>query len=59
VTNPVQVRGEILDVRRAGQYYVVSMTAPGIPERTRAGHFLTIGIGGEESGLLLRRAFAI
>jgi dihydroorotate dehydrogenase electron transfer subunit len=59
VTTPVQVRGEILDVRRAGQYYVISMTAPGIPERTRAGHFLTIGIGGEESGLLLRRAFAI
>jgi dihydroorotate dehydrogenase electron transfer subunit len=59
VTTPVQVRGEILDVRRAGQYFVVSMTAPGIPERTRAGHFLTVGIGGEESGLLLRRAFAI
>jgi dihydroorotate dehydrogenase electron transfer subunit len=59
MTTPVQVRGEILDVRRAGQYYVLSMTAPGIPERTRPGHFLTIGIGGEESGLLLRRAFAI
>jgi dihydroorotate dehydrogenase electron transfer subunit len=59
MTTPVQVRGEILDVRRAGQYYVLSMTAPGIPERTRPGHFLTIGIGGQESGLLLRRAFAI
>lgn len=59
MSTPVQVRGEILDVRRAGQYFVISMTAPGIPERTRAGQFLTVGIGGEESGLLLRRAFAI
>jgi dihydroorotate dehydrogenase electron transfer subunit len=59
MSTPVQVRGEILDVRRAGRYFVLSMTAPGIPDRTKPGHFLTIGIGGEESGLLLRRAFAI
>ena len=56
---PVQVRGEVLDVRRAGVYYVLSITAPGIPEQFRPGHFVTIGIGGEESGLILRRAFAI
>lgn len=56
---PVQVRGEVLDVRRAGVYYVLSVTAPGIPEQYRPGHFVTIGIGGEESGLILRRAFAI
>jgi len=56
---PVQVRGEVLDVRRAGGYYVLSITAPGIPEQFRPGHFVTIGIGGEESGLILRRAFAI
>lgn len=56
---PVQVRGEVLDVRRAGAYYVLSITAPGIPEQFRPGHFVTIGIGGEESGLILRRAFAI
>ena len=56
---PVQVRGEVLDVRRAGGYYVLSITAPGIPEQYRPGHFVTIGIGGEESGLILRRAFAI
>ena len=56
---PVQVRGEVLDVRRAGAYDVLSITAPGIPEQYRPGHFVTIGIGGEESGLILRRAFAI
>ncbi|PHX60325.1 MAG: dihydroorotate dehydrogenase electron transfer subunit [Actinobacteria bacterium] len=56
---PLQVRGEVLDVRRAGSYYVLSITALGIPEQYRPGHFVTIGIGGEESGLILRRAFAI
>jgi len=56
---PVQIRGEVLDVKRSGSYFVVSLTAPGIPERTKPGHFLNIGIGGMESGLLLRRSFAI
>jgi len=49
----------VLDVRRAGLYTVLSLTAPGLAERTKPGHFLNIGIGGEESGLLLRRSFAI
>lgn len=54
-----QITSEVLDVRRVGSYFLVSATAPGLPERTRPGHFLTVGIGGEESGLILRRAFAI
>jgi len=56
---PIQVKGEVLDVRRSGSYHVLSITAPGITELTRPGHFVTIGIGGEESALLLRRSFAI
>jgi dihydroorotate dehydrogenase electron transfer subunit len=59
VSNPVQIRGEVLDVKRAGSYFVISLTAPGIPEITRPGHFLNIGIGGEETSMLLRRSFAI
>ena len=55
----VQVKAQILDVRRAGSYYVMSLTAPGISENARPGHFVTLGIGGEESSMLLRRAFAI
>jgi len=42
-----------------GAYSVLSITAPGLPERTRPGHFVTVGIGGEESSMVLRRAFAI
>jgi dihydroorotate dehydrogenase electron transfer subunit len=59
MSRPVQVRGEVLDVRRAGRYHVISMTAPGIPEQAKPGHFLTLSIDGEASALLLRRAFAI
>ena len=56
---PIQITGEVLDVKRAGSYHVLSVTAPGLPERTKPGHFVNIGIGGEESGLILRRSFAI
>jgi len=56
---PVQVKGEILDVKRAGAYYVITLTAGAIPGQARPGHFVAVGIGGGESALLLRRAFAI
>lgn len=56
---PVQVKGEVLDIRRVGSYQVLSLTAPGISDIARPGHFVTLGIGGEESSMLLRRAFAI
>ena len=56
---PVQVKGEVLDIRRVGGYHVLSLTAPGISDISRPGHFVTLGIGGEESSMVLRRAFAI
>lgn len=59
MSNPLQIRGEVLDVKRAGSYFVISLTAPGIPEITRPGHFLNIAIGGDETSMLLRRSFAI
>jgi dihydroorotate dehydrogenase electron transfer subunit len=51
--------GEVLDVQRTGKYFVLSVTAPGIAERTQPGQFITVGIGGEESSMILRRSFAI
>lgn len=56
---PVQVKGEVLDNRRVGGYHVLSLTAPGIADIARPGHFVTLGIGGEGSSMMLRRAFAI
>ena len=56
---PVQVRGEVLALRKSGQYHVLTLTAPGIPELTRPGHFVALAVGGDNSGMLLRRAFSI
>jgi dihydroorotate dehydrogenase electron transfer subunit len=56
---PVQVRGEVLSIRRIGAYHVLTMLAPGIAEHTRPGHFVALGVGGEDSSMLLRRAFSI
>lgn len=54
-----QVMGEILDINRSGAYYIISITAPGISEIAQPGQFVTIGMGGEETSMILRRSFAI
>ncbi len=56
---PVQVRGEVLSLRRVGAYHAMTILAPGIAEHTRPGHFVALAVGGPDSGLLLRRAFSI
>lgn len=56
---PIQVTGEILDVNRSGSYYVISVTSPGISEIAEPGQFVTVGMGGDETSMVLRRAFAI
>jgi dihydroorotate dehydrogenase electron transfer subunit len=56
---PLQVSAQVLSLRRIGAYHALSVVAPGIPELTRPGHFLAVQVGGPESSLLLRRAFAI
>jgi dihydroorotate dehydrogenase electron transfer subunit len=38
---------------------VLTLTAGGIPELTRPGHFVALAVGGAESSMLLRRAFSI
>jgi dihydroorotate dehydrogenase electron transfer subunit len=56
---PVQVRGEVLSMRRVGAYHHATLVSPGIAERTRPGHFVALAVGGPESALSLRRAFSI
>lgn len=56
---PLQVGGEVLSLKRVGAYHALTVVAPGIPELTRPGHFLAVQVGGPESSMLLRRAFAI
>jgi dihydroorotate dehydrogenase electron transfer subunit len=56
---PVQVQGEVLSMRRVGAYNAMTIVAPGIAERSKPGHFVALQVGGAESSMLLRRAFAI
>jgi len=55
----IQVSGEVLSNRKVGDYHVLTLVAPGIAESARPGHFVTLGVGGEDTALLLRRAFSI
>jgi dihydroorotate dehydrogenase electron transfer subunit len=59
VTGPVHVRGEVLSVRSVGAYTSMSVVAAGIADRFRPGQFVAVGVGGDSSALLLRRAFSI
>jgi dihydroorotate dehydrogenase electron transfer subunit len=56
---PVQVRGEVLSNRRAGEYHQLTVVAPGVAEQVRPGHFVALAVGGETSAHLLRRAFSV
>jgi dihydroorotate dehydrogenase electron transfer subunit len=57
--SPVQVQGEVLSNRRIGAYYEMTVVAPGISEGARPGHFVAIAVGGPDTSMILRRAFAI
>lgn len=54
---PVQEQAEIFSVKRVGEYTEFTVVAPGIASGFKPGHFVAVGIG--DSGLILRRAFAI
>jgi dihydroorotate dehydrogenase electron transfer subunit len=56
---PVQVQGEVLSVKRVGAYRAMTVLAPGVPELYRPGHFIALQVGGPDSSMLLRRAFAV
>jgi dihydroorotate dehydrogenase electron transfer subunit len=58
-TSPLQVNGEILAVRRAGDYFVIVFAAPGVAQRTKPGHFAAVAVGGHPTAMLLRRSFSI
>jgi dihydroorotate dehydrogenase electron transfer subunit len=56
---PIQVEGEVFSIKRVGDYFHLTLVAEGIAERTRPGQFVALGVGGESSAALLRRAFSI
>jgi dihydroorotate dehydrogenase electron transfer subunit len=56
---PVVESAEIFAVNRIGEYVVFTVVAPGIAQQARPGQFLTVSVGGANSAMPLRRAFAI
>lgn len=53
MTSGVQWRAKILARRRNGRYTVLTVSAPGVAERCRPGHFASVSVS--DTGLLLRR----
>jgi dihydroorotate dehydrogenase electron transfer subunit len=56
---PIQVAGEVLSIKRVGDYHQLTLVAPGVTDTVRPGHFVALAVGGDDSGMLLRRAFSI
>jgi dihydroorotate dehydrogenase electron transfer subunit len=56
---PLQVAGEVLSIRRAGAYWHLSIVAGDVAARAKPGQFVALSVGGPQSSMLLRRAFAI
>lgn len=55
----VQEQVEILSVKRVGEYTEFTCVAPGIAATAKPGHFVAVGVGGANTSMLLRRAFAL
>lgn len=59
MTGPVQRQAEILSVQRVGDYTQFTVVAPEIAQRFKPGHFVAVAVGGQNSAMGLRRAFAL
>ena len=59
MSNPVQETAEILSVHKVGEYVQFTVVAPGVAAGFQPGHFVAVAVGGENSSMLLRRAFAL
>ncbi|MBP2702406.1 dihydroorotate dehydrogenase electron transfer subunit [Microbispora sp. RL4-1S] len=55
----MQVTGTVLTTRRVDAYHALTVVAPGIADRCRPGHFVTASVGGPNTSMLTRRAFAV
>jgi len=56
---PVQELGEIFALQKVGDYWQFTVVAPTIASGFRPGHFVAVAVGGPNSSILLRRAFAL
>jgi dihydroorotate dehydrogenase electron transfer subunit len=59
MTAPCQERGEIFAVQKVGEYVQFTVVAPGVATGFKPGHFVAVAVGGENTAMGLRRAFAL
>jgi dihydroorotate dehydrogenase electron transfer subunit len=59
MTSPVQEVGEIFAIQKVGEYLQFTVVAPGVAAGFKPGHFVAVAVGGENSSMVLRRAFAL
>ena len=57
--SPVQETAEIFALQRVGDYLQFTVIAPGIAQAMRPGQFVAVAVGGENTAMILRRAFAL
>jgi dihydroorotate dehydrogenase electron transfer subunit len=56
---PAQETAEIFAMQKVGEYVQFTVVAPGVAQGFQPGHFVAVAVGGENSAMLLRRAFAL
>ncbi|MCP2344353.1 dihydroorotate dehydrogenase electron transfer subunit [Nonomuraea roseoviolacea subsp. carminata] len=49
----------MLTTRRVDAYHALTVVAPGIAERHRPGHFVSVAVGGPGTSMITRRAFTV
>lgn len=54
-----QISSTILSNKRVGQYHQILLNVGAVVKHCRPGNFVAMSVGGENSSLILRRAFAI
>jgi dihydroorotate dehydrogenase electron transfer subunit len=59
MTRPVQEQCEIFDMQRVGAYVLFTVVAPQIAASAQPGSFVAVAVGGENTGMILRRSFAL
>ena len=59
MSSPMHISAEILAMQKAGAYTQFTLVAGDMAEEFRPGHFVAVAVGGESTGMILRRTFAL
>ena len=57
--NAAQIKSEVLSNKKVGPYHHMVFAVGEMAAHSKPGNFVAISVGGEQSALILRRAFAV